>query len=632
LTKEDITHPLQFSLFTRMLFSCLIDADRLESAAFKYGVDAATLIAPTVSLSALRESLDEHPSHIIAESRFPAAGLLRECLDEHLSRFPPEPTLIVNQVRAELLVACRSAAAQPPGLFSLTAPTGSGKTLSSMAFALAHAERHGLRRVIYALPFTSVTEQVADVFRRVFGGLGRYIVLEHHSAAAQPKGDSSTTRDGEPETPDENDRSRRLFIENWDAPIVVTTSVQLLDSLFAANASSCRKLHRLAKSVIVLDEAQALNVDLLRPTLAAFKELTANYGTSIVLCTATMPAITHRTEFCIGLKNVREIVPDPPAMARALRRTEVRRVGKLDDAELVRRIVSAPQVLTIVNTRPHAAALFKSVREQAEGVLHLSAQMCPAHRSQCVDKIKSMLHPLGQPCRVISTQVVEAGIDIDFPIVYRAMAGLDSIAQAAGRCNREGGLPIGEVYVFDTDVKPPSGLLQAVDAARQVLAVYPGERDPDPLDLDLMRRYFELLYWSKGGPSPTWDGPVGPDGHRRDGGITGLLKGFLPQFRKAAALYNVISEESHSVVVPFGSEGTELCQKLLEAHTLAYGPARDLLRSAQRYTVSLKLDAFDKLKGSGALLESDFGPWVLKLKNFYDLDTGLRIDTLALIE
>jgi len=432
--------------------------------------------------------------------------MLRSALDAHIDRLTAskrEQSGVVNTQRAALLAACRDAAALPPGLFSLTAPTGSGKTLSSMAFALRHAEKHGLRRVIYALPFTSVTEQNAEVFRAAFAASGDRAVLEHHSAYRP-----SSQDEGHP-----TEVWRRLAVENWDAPVVVTTNVQLLESLFSANPSDCRKLHRIAKSVIVLDEAQSLPVKLLKPTLAALDELARSYGTTVVLCSATMPAVTAREGFEIGLRGVREIVPEPEAMSRAMRRADVERVGTLADEELAERIAAEPGVLTIVNTRGHAARLYELVRTRATCVLHLSALMCPAHRSIRVAQIKRLLAD-GKECRVVSTQVVEAGVDIDFPVVFRAMAGLDSIVQAAGRCNREGGLARGRVVVFDTDEKPPPDIGRAAGDTAQVLM--PGV---DALDLGIIERYFSLHYWTR---SAEWDGGFGSDG--RSICLTGMLE------------------------------------------------------------------------------------------------------------
>lgn len=576
--------PLRLALFIRMLFSCLIDADRLATENF----------------------CNPERGQSRAAAGAASMGQLRAVLDDHLASFSANHSGVrapVDSLRADLLRACRGAAERPPGLFSLTAPTGSGKTLSSMAFALRHAELHGMRRVIYALPFTSVTEQNAAVFRGALGALGEHVVLEHHSAYR-------------PQMDDEDHPTelwRRLATENWDAPVVVTTNVQLLESLFAWRPSDCRKLHRVAKSVIILDEAQALPVHLLRPTLAALQELAASYGTSVVLASATMPAVVHRPEFAIGLRDVREIVPDPAAMSRATRRAKITPVGAVEDATLAARIAAEPQALAIVNTRAHAARLFGLVKELTLEALHLSALMCPEHRSRRVQEVKERLAD-GQPCRVVSTQVVEAGVDIDFPVVFRALAGLDSIIQAAGRCNREGRRPQGRVEVFETDERPPLGIRPAIDATTQVL-----EPGVDALDLDTIERYFRLHYWQR---ARDWDGGVGPD--HRTVGLTDLLSPRTLAFRTAASHYRIIDDWAESIVVPYGEKGRRICDGLQNTRQ----PDRRLFRDAQRFTVGVSPRFLARLAASGHAVVSPAGPTVLVYSSLYDDQLGLRLEGL----
>lgn len=589
--------PLGYAMFVRMLFSCLVDADRIASEAFDSSDKAAQRAAPDISMTQLREALDI---------------CLAALADPSRTRDTP-----VNRVRAQLQRACHTKAVRTPGLFSLTAPTGSGKTLSSMAFALRHAEVHGLRRIVYALPFTSVTEQNAKVFRDAFASLGEglssRVLLEHHSAF-KPREKADYGDENENDIKPE-ERWRRLAAENWDAPVVVTTNVQLLESLFSNNPSDCRKVHRLAKSVIILDEAQSLPVHLLRPTLAALQELSTAYGTTIVLCSATMPAVVERQGFPIGLKGVTEIVDRPVEMATALRRADIKVIGALDDESLAQRMIDTPRVLTIVNTRKHAARLFESIRTQAEGCFHLSALMCPDHRSMRVEEIKATLKTPSKPCRVVSTQVVEAGIDIDFPVVYRAMAGLDSIIQSAGRCNREGKLARGEVFVFETDEAPPPGLRSGIDATREVLT-----EDTDPLDLATIEAWFRLVYWQRKGE---WDGRIGTDGRSPE--ITKKLGPAELKFRTVSELYNIIDEWSVSIVVPYSEEGTELCQELLRTHK----PERSLFRKAQRFSVSIAPWALARLIEDGKATQCGNAPALLTERSLYDSDVGLRLDGLS---
>lgn len=292
-----------------------------------------------------------------------------------------------------------------------------------MAFALDHAVTHNLSRVIYAIPFTSIIEQNAKIFQDI---LGRDEVLEHHCNFKESD-----------DLEDVAYNSRRgLATENWDAPVVVTTNVQFFESLFHNKPSRCRKLHNIARSVIILDEAQAIPTEYMEPCLAALRELVEHYGCTIVLCTATQPALDDKSSLRMALPKIEEIVDDSKHLYEALQRTTVSFVGKLTDDELAVRLEEENQVLSIVSTKPQARALFELLQGH-DGVFHLSTNMYPQHRRRVLDEIRTRLKQ-NKTCRVISTSLVEAGVDLDFPVVYRAMAGLDSIAQAAGRCNREG--------------------------------------------------------------------------------------------------------------------------------------------------------------------------------------------------
>jgi CRISPR-associated endonuclease/helicase Cas3 len=306
-------------------------------------------------------------------------------------------------------------------------------------------------------------------------------VLEHHS-----------NLDPENET-----IANRLAAENWDAPLIVTTSVQFYESLFANRTSRCRKLHRLAESVIILDEAQTLPVDFLKPCLRALQELTTNYGATIVLCTATQPAVEQREGFSIGLEKPMEIIPNPVALHAHLERVRTEDIGGLSDEQLCRRILNELKVLCIVNTKPHARRLFEAIGE-SDGHFHLSGNMCPAHRSETLKRIRECLAKR-RICRVASTQVIEAGVDVDFPVVYRALAGLDSIAQAAGRCNRNGRLPnLGRTYIFRSEhTESERFFADTAQCAGQILCLY-----DNPLDLRAVEHYFKLYYWDQ---SARWD-------------------------------------------------------------------------------------------------------------------------------
>ena len=432
--------PGRFALWVRMVFSSLVDADFLDTEAYMDGRKA----------EARQGKKDLQP--------------LRSELSAYLASFG-EPTTAVNHTRADVLAQCRSKAGLAPGVFSLTVPTGGGKTLSSLAFALDHAVNHGKQRIVYAIPYTSIIEQTADVFREVFKALGEDVVIEHHSNA-----------ESNPE--DETTRSR-LACENWDAPLIVTTNVQLFESLFARKTSRCRKLHSLINSVIVLDEAQLLPVDFLQPVVDVLRYLVEDFGVTVLLCTATQPALNTppSVDPQRGLRRaigpVTEIIDDVPALYRALERVRVHLPPSLEIprswSELADEIAGHDTALTIVSRRADAAELYRLIKARNDGARcwHLSALMCAQHRSDAIAEIKDALRArrdalnagqIPDPIHVVSTQLVEAGVDLDFPVVYRALAGLDSIAQAAGRCNREGKLPEpGAVHVFVPPTKAPPG-------------------------------------------------------------------------------------------------------------------------------------------------------------------------------
>ena len=495
------------AFFIRMLFSSLVDADFLDTEAWITGDKAG-----------LRGS-------------YPSVPDLLQQLDRHLDAICRTDTP-VNQRRAEILVRCREAAALKPGIFSLTVPTGGGKTLSSLAFALRHAKLHGLERVLYAIPYTSIIEQNAAVFRNALGELGPAAVLEHHSNYDLPREDEE----------DETSPAlrMRLAAENWDAPLVVTTNVQLFESLFAARGSRCRKLHSVARSVLILDEAQMLPTPLLQPCLAALRELAAHYGVSVVLCTATQPALHQAAYLPCGFADgeVREIVPDHAALYEAFRRVEVTYAGALSDAEVAARILARPQVLCIVNTRGHARRLFERLGT-ADDHFHLSALLCPAHRAKKLAEIRKRLKG-GKVCRVISTQLVEAGVDVDFPFVLRAATGIDSVAQAAGRCNREGKLSVhGEVTVFDPECGlPPGYFRRTADVGALTLRAF-----PDLLSPDAVRHYFTQLY--------SFEGSDGLDAKGILRRLEENARSLSFPFREIAEDFRLIENDMESLIVPW---------------------------------------------------------------------------------
>ncbi len=545
----------QLAFLVRMLFSCLVDADYLDTEAFYDGIEGCS------------------SSRGVA---LPSLADLRVKLEHHLATFQPDTP--VNRIRANILRHVRDQAGLAPGLFSLTVPTGGGKTLVTLAFALDHALAHGLRRVIYVIPFTSIVEQNAAVFRSALGELGDRAVLEHHSAFQ-----ASLPADA-PEYYQAREKLT-LAMENWDAPLVVTTAVQFFESLFAARPSQCRKLHNIAGSVIILDEAQTLPLKLLCPAVAAVDELARNYRCSLILCTATQPALLAPA-FRGGLEQVRELAPDPPRLFRELKRVQVRHVGPLSDAELTDRLHGHERVLCIVNNRSHARAIYTALSDQ-DGARHLTTLMCARHRSQALAEIRHRLRQ-GLPCRLVATSLIEAGVDISFPTLYRADAGLDAISQAGGRCNRHGEYPVedSQVLIFtpaNADWAPPPELRQFAQVGQEILR----QHAADPLAPAAIEAYFQHLYWRKGEEAL--------DAHNLLGRLQASRIDSLP-LETLAAKFRLIETAQLPVIVPYD-----------DAARAALGALRDaprcggLARRLQPYLVQVPRQGYAALRQAGAI-------------------------------
>ncbi len=581
----------QLAFFTRMLFSCLVDADFLDTEAFYAKVEG----------------------RCIERGGLPSLAELRKPLDEFLNSFEPDSD--VNRLRAEILAHVRGKTTLPPGMFSLTVPTGGGKTLASLTFALDHALRHGQERIIYVIPFTSIVEQNAAVFREALGSFGEHAVLEHHSAFTDDRRQARQSRE-----------KLNLAMENWNAPIVVTTAVQFFESLFADRPSRCRKLHNIANSVVILDEAQVLPLKLLRPCVAALDELALNYRASVVLCTATQPALQETDDpdasFAGGLRDVRELAPCPRRLYTALKRVSVRYVGELDDSALAEQMRGSAQVLCIVNNRQHARALFELIGDQP-GARHLTTLMCAKHRSQVLAGVRQRLSD-GKPCRLVATSLIEAGVDVDFPRVLRAEAGLDSIAQAAGRCNREGLQPpeASEVIIFAApDWAPPPELAQFAQVSREVLRVH---RD-DPLALEAIEAYFQTLYWQRDGRDSQLDKHALLE-RFQNAGLDGL------PFESVAHDFRMIESVQQPVIVPFDDDAHEALRVLEHAEHVG-GIARRL----QPYIVQVPRQGFAMLREAGAIqpvAPERYGEQFMTLMNpdLYDEQFGLHWENPAYME
>lgn len=564
---------LDLSLWIRMLYSSLVDADFLDTESYM-DIAKAGSRGGYCSMPELLERFNKFIKQLDQDSA----------------------NTKVNEIRRNIRTKCVQMAGEDQGIFSLTVPTGGGKTLSSLAFALEHAIKHQLDRIIYVIPYTSIIEQNADVFR---SAIGEDQVVEHHSSLEE----------------DDSSPKSRLASENWDAPVIVTTSVQFFESLFAAKSSRCRKLHNIVRSVVILDEAQLVPVDYLAPILETMRLLVEHYQVSFVLSTATQPAFNERTvdgKLFPGLKNIKEIMggnEEVKSLYHSLKRYQVQLPPDLQTVsnweEIAEELKDYEQVLCVVSDR-------KSCRElhslMPQGTFHLSALMCGQHRSEMIKKIKQKLQD-GESVRVISTQLVEAGVDLDFPVVYRALAGLDSIAQAAGRCNREGKLPHpGKVVVFNPPKKAPVGLLRkAADTTRSIIT----SNREDPLNNDLFEKYFTELYWRANSLDAQAIGSLlKPD--QQECGI---------YFRTAANKFHIIDESQQKTVLVRYGEGEGLID-LLKSR----GPDRWLMRKLQRYTVNVYNHDFDQLYRRGAVEEVYSKIYALTTNLDYSEDTGLLVE------
>jgi CRISPR-associated endonuclease/helicase Cas3 len=565
------------SFLTRMVFSALVDADYQETETYMRG-----RAKPRGGYASIEE--------------------LRQTFNQFLQKFD-NPIGELNKKRTETLKACIARSSEKPGFFTLTVPTGGAKTFASMGFALNHATLHDMKRIIYVLPFTSIIEQNAAEFKKC---LGRENVLEHHANF-----DWEQKRKAGSELPDNQSNNvytkLKLAAENWDIPIIVTTNVQFFESVFANRSSRCRKLHNLAQSVIIFDEAQMLPREFIEPCMNAVQELVQNYGASAVFCTATQPSLER---FLAPNTPVMELAQNPQALFDFYRRVQVNNKGKVPDDDLLKEMCAHSQVLCIVNTRKHAKGLFDGLAGIArEGCFHLSTLMCPAHRKETLAAIRKRLKK-GKVCRVVSTQVMEAGIDVDFPVGYRSIAGLDSIIQAAGRVNREGKQESGELHVFEPETpfikKTPTFVKQGADVSGSILRDYRA----DPASIEAINAYFKMLYMLQ---------------NERAFDAREILPCFEKglgelnfDFKTAAERFKLIDSNTVPVIVRYNKEARQLIEEL--KYTLY--PA-STLRKLQLYTVNIYEREFESLQSKGVIDTYHEKYEVLNNPSFYDERTGL---------
>lgn len=557
---------LEGMFFTRMLFSCLVDADYTDTGAFMD--NSPYLPASSSSMEELWRRLETYVS----------------------GWFPPKGAL--NMQRCVILEQCMSAGAQyGPGLFTLTVPTGGGKTVASLSFALAQAKARRMKRIVYVIPYTSIIEQTAQAFREI---LGDENVLEFHSGVQfdQQEDDASS-----PET-----APLTRSVETWDVPVIVTTAVQFFESLYACQPSKCRKLHNLAQSVLIFDEAQMLPLPYLRPCVWAIAQLVRHYGASAVLCTATQPALDPIFQEFAPEIPIREICPMAEAHWESFRRVSFQQAGTLSWMDLAARLQQQEQVLCVVNTRRAAREVFHQL--SGPGNFHLSTLMYPAHRRRILDEIRRRLRD-GLPCRVVSTSLIEAGVDVDFPAVYRELSGLDSILQAAGRCNREGKRPPEDsiVTIFQGEDPPPRLFETSIGAGKIVL-----DHCQDVSSRAAIHTYFSTLLDLKGAEAQ--------DAHH----ILPLMESEFFPFRTVAERFHLIESPTTTVYLPL-EEGAGLVELLRSGQY-----SRTLYRRLGQYGVSVYPQHLAALEQAGALEHLEDGSVVLRDIGLYTQTTGLTLE------
>ncbi len=555
------------SFFIRMLFSCLVDADYLDTEAF------------------MREER-------VSRGGFDSTDVLYERLFCHIEAWlKNEDRNTISGRRTEILKACMKAGERSQGLFRLTVPTGGGKTISSLAFALRHAKEHGLKRVIYVIPYTSIIEQNSQIFK---GILGARNVLEDHSNVMM-------------ENSEELMRAQ-LATENWDCPVVVTTNVQFFESLFASKTSKCRKLHNIAGSVIIFDEVQMLPVNYLKPCIRAVSELVGNYHCTAVLCTATQPSL--EPFFSSEMKAV-ELCPDVKGQYEFFRRTSIKNAGVLSETDLVGRLKEQQQVLCILNSRKRVQRVYDALEgEQKQEVFHLSTFLYPRHRNRLLRQIRERLKK-GLPVRLIATSLVEAGVDVDFRSVYRELAGVDSLIQSAGRCNREGRRRSEECEtIFFTleqdDIHLPQALDLPIKVAAQVAELYEDISAPEAI-----AEYFNRLYHFKG---------EGLDAKNIVGQFEDGTRSWLFPFATVSREFKLIESDTKAILIDLEPEAQEIAARIRRGEC-----SRQLVRDAGQYCVNVYDNDFEKMNGAGMLEAIDLNFYVLCDKDQYTEGKGLEV-------
>ena len=549
--------------FVRMLYSCLVDADYLDTERFMNQGNVK------------RESGE-------------SIEVLNQKLQTYVSKWFP-PKNVLNERRCDILKHCISGGKKEMGLYTLTVPTGGGKTVASLAFALQHAEAHHLSRVIYVVPYTSIIEQTAKTFREI---LGEENVLEHHCGIVY---------EADEEGADPKEIPFKLATENWDKPVIVTTAVQFFESLFANRSSKCRKLHNIAGSVIVFDEAQMIPVSKLKPCIYAISQLVKHYRVSAVLCTATQPALKEVFQTEMAYHPI-ELCPKELFVDTVFRRTTFENVGKISWETVAARMNTTNQILCIVNKRDSAQKVYEML--EGEGCYHLSTLLIPAERRRKLEEIRERLK-MGKPCRVVSTSLIEAGVDVDFPQVMRELAGLDSILQAAGRCNREGKRLVEEsiVTIFQSETKVPALFSMNVDVAKLILKRY-----KDPADDQTIQAYFDSLLQFKGEEALD------------DNKIMKEIESNRFAFQTIAEKFCLIDSETTPIFIPYGAEGDQLLHRRFNGEF-----SKSLLHAMGQYSVNVYETHLKEMYETGDVAYFEDGGCYLVNMKLYSEAVGLSL-------
>lgn len=614
----------KYGLMLRFLYSCLIDADRLSTADFE-----------EPALVKLRHYGDYEDWKVLI-------GRLNKKLEEFDSKG-------INAIRQKISQACYNFADRPKGLYQLTVPTGGGKTFSSLRFALHHADKHKMGRIIYVLPYTTIIDQNAEEIRKVLekkGGNGKYldrVVLEHHSNLMP---DKETTR-------------QKLLAENWDAPIVLTTNVQVLEALFGFGTRGARRMHQLANAVIIFDEIQILPVKCVQLFNTAVNFLVNNCGSTVVLCTATQPLLDkiEPKSRSLSITAQQQMIPDTRQLFDDLKRVEVKdktKVGGWKNDEIKefagQKVVELGSVLVVVNTKASAHDIYLKCKEiNNVEIYHLSTSMCPAHRLDVLNQVKKCLDPKNPKLVIcISTQLIEAGVDISFGSVIRFMAGLDSIAQAAGRCNRhnERYPHTGEVFIINPE-EENINQLEDIKIGKEKTERILGEFKDHPekfgnsiISPEAMEQYYQYYFYQRAKEMNypvTVNSPVGREDslfnllsvnslsvaeHRRINNDKYPAIPLKQAFMTSAKSFQAIESITRGIVVQYGKEGKNLINELCSAYGLE--KQYKLIRRARRYSVNVFPDVLKRLQERGAVNEVQKGVGVLHLdEHYYSGEFGL---------